>query len=190
MNKEELTILLMPQGTLHCSCLEHCFLFVVRDCCSVFFSGRSGIRTYTGVGLLAASSFTFCMLGGFGEGLQDLTRVGQPVVCLLSLDSGSTGEYVDLVQCELWPACRPCITCVSVVRPRPSQPPCPGALPFQPLPAHSNRPTRSELLWTLRDHEQWRCGERPRKTHVFESRVRVTCSRPVPKTGTAFVSEK
>ncbi len=27
MNKEELTTLPMPQGTSHCSCLEHCFLF-------------------------------------------------------------------------------------------------------------------------------------------------------------------
>ena len=26
MNKEELTTLPMPQGTSHCSCLEHCFL--------------------------------------------------------------------------------------------------------------------------------------------------------------------
>ncbi len=31
MNKEELTTLLTPQGSSHCSCLEHCFLF----CCSV-----------------------------------------------------------------------------------------------------------------------------------------------------------
>ncbi len=29
MNKEELTTLLTPQGTSHCSCLEHCFLFRV-----------------------------------------------------------------------------------------------------------------------------------------------------------------
>ncbi len=29
MNKEELTTLLMLQGTLHCSCLEHCFLFPI-----------------------------------------------------------------------------------------------------------------------------------------------------------------
>ncbi len=27
MNKEELTTLLTPQGTSHCDCLEHCFLF-------------------------------------------------------------------------------------------------------------------------------------------------------------------
>ncbi len=27
MNKEELMTLLTPQGTSHCSCLEHCFLF-------------------------------------------------------------------------------------------------------------------------------------------------------------------
>ncbi len=29
MNKEELTTLLTPQGTSHCSCLEHCFLLDV-----------------------------------------------------------------------------------------------------------------------------------------------------------------
>ncbi len=28
MNKEEFIILPMPQGTSHCSCLEHCFLLV------------------------------------------------------------------------------------------------------------------------------------------------------------------
>ncbi len=28
MNKEELMTLAMLQGTSHCSCLEHCFLFV------------------------------------------------------------------------------------------------------------------------------------------------------------------
>ena len=28
MNKEELITLPMPQGTSHCGCLEHCFLFV------------------------------------------------------------------------------------------------------------------------------------------------------------------
>ncbi len=30
MNKEELMTLLMPQGTSHCSCLEHCFLFYMH----------------------------------------------------------------------------------------------------------------------------------------------------------------
>ncbi len=30
MNKEELKTLLTPQGTSHCSCLEHCFLFQVN----------------------------------------------------------------------------------------------------------------------------------------------------------------
>ena len=28
MNNEELTTLPTPQGTSHCSCLEHCFLFI------------------------------------------------------------------------------------------------------------------------------------------------------------------
>ncbi len=31
MNKEEFMTLPMPQVTSHCSCLEHCFLFWVRD---------------------------------------------------------------------------------------------------------------------------------------------------------------
>ncbi len=31
MSKEELTTLSMPQGTSHCSCLEHCFLFVLHS---------------------------------------------------------------------------------------------------------------------------------------------------------------
>ncbi len=31
MNKEELMTLPMPQGTLHCSCLEHCFLFMLAS---------------------------------------------------------------------------------------------------------------------------------------------------------------
>ncbi len=30
MNKEELTTLPTLQGTLHCSCLEHCFSFTVE----------------------------------------------------------------------------------------------------------------------------------------------------------------
>ncbi len=33
MNKEELTTLLTPKGTSHCSCLEHCFLLVLADQC-------------------------------------------------------------------------------------------------------------------------------------------------------------
>ena len=42
MNKEELTTLPMPQGTWHCSCLEHCFLFPVLSFPSACISG-SGV---------------------------------------------------------------------------------------------------------------------------------------------------
>ncbi len=39
MNKEELRTLLMPQGTSHCSCLEHCFLFIEMSVfCGIFFA--------------------------------------------------------------------------------------------------------------------------------------------------------
>ncbi len=31
MNKEGFMTLPMPQGTSHCSCLEHCFLFLVAE---------------------------------------------------------------------------------------------------------------------------------------------------------------
>ncbi len=35
MNKEELIILPTPQGTSHCSCLEHCFLFWMHLRCTL-----------------------------------------------------------------------------------------------------------------------------------------------------------
>ncbi len=41
MNKEELMILLTLQGTSHCSCLEHCFLFFQH---SLFHLDASSLR--------------------------------------------------------------------------------------------------------------------------------------------------
>ncbi len=51
MNKEELMTLPTPQGTSHCSCLEHCFSFLIALAKSIFSTCLS-VRGPVGLRLL------------------------------------------------------------------------------------------------------------------------------------------
>ncbi len=90
MNKEELTTLLV-QGTSHCSCLEHCFLFCV-------FCGRQTIRQQGLEAILPRFSPEFSKQRGLAGASEGFGRIAS----LLFWRGFNAVKKLTCVTCILW----------------------------------------------------------------------------------------
>ncbi len=84
MNKEELITLLTPQGTSHCSCLEHCFLFVdgaafrISGIWTHFLADLQGHGTGANPDPRTIFFFFFLLCQFFNTGVWDPEGLGPP----------------------------------------------------------------------------------------------------------------